>query len=604
MTLWNLSVMKDKRTIILGLSFFYHDAAAALLIDGKPIAMSEEERFSRKKHDSGYPKRAIQYVLETAGIRPEDLDYVVFYEKPHLKFERIIKTAVTTWPLSPRVFASSIKTWLIDKLWVRSLITQDLKIDPSKILFSGHHLSHAASAFLCSPYKKAAILTIDGVGEWASASLSIGEDTHIQILKEIHFPHSLGLLYSTFTAFLGFEVNEGEYKVMGMAPYGQPKYADKVRKLITQHPDSSFELNLEYFDFHRSIECSYSKKFLDLFGKPRDPRSHFFTKQSGWPEYFGDKPHNIDELAQEQEYYADIAASIQLVTEELVIHLAKHLNDITQLENLCYAGGVALNSVANTKILQQTNFKNIYIQPAAGDSGGALGAALHLYHSVLGHPRDFVMSHGYWGIQYRDEDVKKILENKNIPYQHFTNTQKLFDSIADYLASGKVVGWFRGRTEWGPRALGSRSILGDPRNAEMKNIVNVKIKFREPYRPFAPSVLAERAEEFFDLQNAQQHYPARFMLYVVNVKEEKKAIIPAVTHVDGTARLQTVFRDTCPDYWGLINSFYTKTGVPLLLNTSFNLRGEPIVNSPEDAISTFERSGLDVLVLENFVISK
>lgn len=596
--------MKDNQTVILGLSFFYHDAAAALLVDGKPVAMSEEERFSRKKHDSGYPKEAIKFVLESARVNPDEIDYVVFYEKPYLKLERILKTAVATWPLSPRVFVSSIKSWLIDKLWVRSVIAQDLKIDFRKILFSGHHLSHAASAFYCSPFKKSAILTIDGIGEWASASLGIGDGTNIKIIKEIHFPHSLGLLYSTLTAFLGFEVNEGEYKVMGMAPYGQPKYADKVRKLIRQFPDGSFELNLEYFEFHRSIECSYSKKFLDLFGKPRDPKSHFFTRESGWPIYFGDRPDNFMELADEQQYYADIAASIQAVTEEIVINLAKHLREITGLTTLCYAGGVALNSVANTKILQQAGFSDLYIQPAAGDAGGALGAAQYVYHGALKYPRNFVLNHCYWGIAHSEESIRKVLDAKGLRYEHFDDTQRLFDVLADSLISGKVLGWFRGRTEWGPRALGSRSIVADPRNADMKNIVNVKIKFREPYRPFAPSVLVERSAEFFDLSEPEKHYPARFMLYVVNVKEDKKSIIPAVTHVDGTARLQTVFKDVSPDYWGLINAFYKKTGVPLILNTSFNLKGEAIVNSPEDAISTFERSGLDILVLENFVVTK
>lgn len=596
--------MKDNGTKILGLSFHYHDAAAALVIDGAPVAMSEEERFSRKKHDSRYPKNAIRFVLDEGGIKPNELDYAVFYEKPFKKFERILKTLLATWPGTPLVFAESMKNWLIEKLWVRNLIAEDLGIDPKKILFSDHHLSHAASAFLPSPYERAAILTIDGIGEWASTAIGIGEGNKIKILKEIHFPHSLGLLYSTFTAFCGFEVNEGEYKVMGMAPYGKPKYTDKIYKLVRIFDDGSFELDLDYFDFYRSRNRSFSNKFLKLFGKPRDPKSKFFTRESGWLSYFGDRPANWEELAKEQEYYADIAASIQKVAEDVIVNLANAAHRETGLDTLCYAGGVALNSVANWKILKRTPFKKLFIQPAAGDAGGALGAALYVHHALLGNPRKFVMEHAYYGASYSEDEIRAFLESNRIPYRYFPDEEKLFEHVADALANQKVAGWFSGRFEWGPRALGSRSILADPRDDEMKNIVNVKIKFREPYRPFAPSVLAERASEIFDFPDAETHYPGRFMLYVVDVKKDKQKLVPAITHVDGTARPQTVFKEFSPRYWELIKKFEEKTGVPLVLNTSFNLKGEPIVTSPADALSTFQRSGLDLLVLENFVVSK
>jgi len=589
---------------ILGLSFFYHDAAAALLIDGKPIALAEEERFTRKKHDYSYPKNAIRFVLNYAGITPQELDYVVFYEKPFVKLERILKTLIATSPTAPKVFLDALKNWMIDKFWIRNIIVNDLKINPEKVLFSEHHLSHAASAFLCSPYEKAAILTIDGVGEWATTTIGIGEGNRIKILKEIHFPHSLGLLYSTFTAFLGFQINEGEYKVMGMAPYGSPKYIDKVYKLIKLYSDGSFELNLDYFDFYRSTTRSYSNKFLKLFGKPRDPNSKFFTTTSGWLSYFGERPENWKELAKEQEYYADIAASIQKVTEEIIINLAKAAYRETGLDKLCYAGGVALNSVANWKIIQNTPFKEIFIQPSAGDGGAALGAALYVYYSLLNKKRDFILEHAFYGKEYSEKEIKEFLETKGVKYKYFSDEEKLIDYVVNSLLQQKVVGWFSGRFEWGPRALGSRSILADPRNEEMKNIVNVKIKFREPYRPFAPSVLVEKASDFFEFPNAKAHFPGRFMLYVVDVREAKRNLVPAITHVDGTARPQTVFKETNPKYWKLIKKFEESTGVPLVLNTSFNLKGEPIVNSPEDAFNTFQKSGLDVLVLENFVVEK
>lgn len=591
---------------ILGLSFFYHDAAAALIEDGIPLAMAEEERFSRKKHDSGFPKGAIDFVLNSTGTSAKELDYAVFYEKPFLKLERIFKTVLKTFPTSSSLFRESMKTLFLDKLWARDLISRKLNIDPAKVLFCEHHLAHAASAFLASPFEKSAILTVDGVGEWAVTTIGRGQGNKIEILKEIHFPHSLGLLYSAFTAFLGFEVNEGEYKVMGMTPYGQPKYVDKVRKLIKFYPDGSHELNLSYFSFQNSLTKTYSKKFEELFGKPRDPKSRFFTRETGWPVYFGEKPTAADyeKLADEQGYYADIAASVQQVLEEAIINLAKEAFLLTGENKLSLAGGVGLNSVANWKIVQNTPFKEIFVQPAAGDSGGALGAALSAYYTALDNPRKFVMKQAYYGKSYSIAEIKDFAKKNNLPAEFIENEDVLCDRVADAICQGKVVGWFHGRFEWGPRALGARSILADARRADMKDIVNTKIKFREPYRPFAPSVLAERAEDFFELPNSQNHYPARFMLYVVPVRPEKRNVVPAITHVDGSARPQLVFKEESPRYWKLINNFYQKTGVPLVLNTSFNLRGEPIVNSPQDAFSTFQRSEIDVLVLENFFIKK
>lgn len=540
------------------------------MVNGVPVAMAEEERFSRKKHDFGFPRLAINFVLKKSGLKPVDLDCVVFYEKPFLKFERVIKNSLATFPLTLPVFQESIKHLFLDKLWIRHLICEQLEIPSEKVLFSNHHLSHAASAFFASPWDKAAILTIDGVGEWATTTLGIGDGDMIKILKEIHFPHSLGLLYSAFTAFLGFEVNDGEYKVMGMAPYGKPKYADRVRKLIQVADDGSFELDLSYFSFYKSLNNTYSRKFLDLFGKPRDPKSRFFTRDTGWPSYFGPKPvgQDYDRIAQEQEYYAGIAASVQLVLEEVILKLCRYLHRETGLNKLCYAGGVALNSVANWKIIRQGLFKELFIQPAAGDGGGALGAALAVYNSIAGHRSEFVMRHAYYGENYNDNDIKNVLLNNGLKYEHINDEGCLLDKVSELLIAGKVIGWFHGRFEWGPRALGSRSIIADPRLAGMKDVVNTKIKFREPYRPFAPSVLSEHANEFFDIQEAANHIPARFMLYVVPVREDKRSIVPAITHVDGSARPQLVFREQSPRYYKLIENFWRKTNVPMILNTS------------------------------------
>ncbi|MAF80287.1 hypothetical protein CL629_04400 [bacterium] len=591
---------------ILGLSFFYHDSAAVLLVDGVPVAMAEEERFSRVKHDYEFPSRAIEFVLGEGKISANDLDYVVFYEKPFIKFDRVLKTLLGTFPWAPHVFVKAIKSLFLSKIWIKVLIAKELGIDPQKILFSEHHLSHAAASYLSSPYDKAAILSVDGVGEWACTAISIGEGDSIRTLEEIHFPHSLGLLYSAFTAFLGFKVNEGEYKVMGMAPYGTPKYVEKVKKLIKFFDDGSYALNLDYFSFHNSNARTYSKKFVKLFGNPRNPESKFFTRKSGWPSYFGPKPQGeeFEKLADEQDYYADIAASLQVVTEEALIRLAKRAYELTKYSRICIGGGVGLNSVANWKILQKTPFEEACFHPASGDSGGALGAALYLDNVILKKGRKYVMRHAYYGKEYKEKEIQEFIVQKGLKAEHILDEDELIERVAEDIIAGKVVGWFHGRFEWGPRALGHRSILADARRDDMKDIVNTKIKFREPYRPFAPSVLAEHVEEFFDIPSASKHYPARFMLYVVPVKKEKQAQIPAVTHVDGTGRLQIVHKKESPRYWKLINEFYKKTGVPLVLNTSFNLRGEPIVTSPKDAYNTFMKSEIDILVLENYIIVK
>jgi carbamoyltransferase len=589
---------------ILGISCYFHDAAAALFRDGQLIAAAEEERFTRKKHDYEFPQHAIDFCLRTGGVRAADLDYVVFFEKPFIKFERVLLSTMQTFPRSHRVFREAMITWLGDKLWIKHHIQRRLGVSPSRILFSEHHLSHAASAFFCSPFEEAAILTVDGVGEWTTASLGIGRGTDIKLLKEIHFPHSLGLLYSAFTAFLGFEVNEGEYKVMGMASFGTPRYMDKVYKLIRVGSDGSFELNMDYFSFHYHTEKTFNRKFEELFGSPRDPKAHFFTSASGYPSYFGVRPADYAELGIRNQHYADIAASIQAVTEEVMLKMAHQAHRETGLKRLCMAGGVALNSRANGRILRETPFEEIYIHPSAGDGGGAIGAALFAYHMVLGRPRKFILEHAYWGEEHRPHEIEQFLKENAISYQRFDDDEKLLKRTVDRLQEGKVIGWFQGRFEWGPRALGNRSILADPRRPDMKDIVNSKIKFREPYRPFAPSVLVDRTSEFFDLPEPARHYPARFMLYVVNVKEKQRDVVPAITHVDGTARLQTVDRATAPRYYRLIERFGEATGVPVILNTSFNLKGEPIVNTPREAFRTFSISEMDLLVLDQFLVEK
>ena len=589
---------------ILGISCFYHDAAAALIKDGKLIAAAEEERFTRVKHDFDFPENAINFCLDYAGISGKDLAYVVFYEKPFHKFERILMTTLQNFPKSWKVFREAMLTWLGDKLWVKSIIKDKVGIEDKKILFGEHHLSHAASAFYPSPFKEAAILTVDGVGEWTTATMGIGKGTDIKLLKEIKFPHSLGLLYSAFTAFLGFKVNNGEYKVMGMSPYGKPRYIDKIYdNLINVASDGSFWLNMDYFTYHYSDERTFNSKFENLFGKPRPHEMNFFTSNTRFPSYFGEKPSNYKELCRENEHYADIAASIQRVTEEVLLKLINSLYKETGMKNLCIAGGVGLNSKANGRILREGPFEELFIQPAAGDGGGALGAALHVYHGLMGKPRNFILEHAYWGKEYSENEIKEFLDSNNISYEYFSDDDKLKDRIVDDLVDGKVVGLFQGRFEWGPRALGNRSILADPRSEEMKDIVNTKIKFREPFRPFAPVILEEKTSDFFYGDDIAKQFTARYMLLVMPLKESKAETINAVNHM-GTGRLQTIREEWNPRYYQIVKRFGEATGVPVLLNTSFNLRGEPIVNTPANAYNTFSKSGIDVLMLENFMIRK
>ena len=589
---------------ILGLSCFYHDAAAALLRDGELIAAAEEERFTRIKHDFSFPDRSIAYCLEEAGITAADLDYIVFYEKPFRKFERILMTSFQGYPRSWRMFSEAMINWFGDKLWMKTIIKEKLGVEDRKILFEDHHLSHAASAFYPSPFEEAAILTIDGVGEWTTAALGRAKGNEITLLKEIRFPHSLGLLYSAFTAFLGFQVNEGEYKVMGMAPYGKPKYIDKIwDKVVKVAADGSFHVNMDYFSYHYSDESTYNAKFVDLFGPPRDPKMHFFTSGTRYPSYFGEKPADFAEQCRLNEHYADIAASIQNVTEEIILRLAMDAHAQTGLTKLCLAGGCALNSVANGRILKETPFEDLFIQPAAGDSGGALGAAFHVYHALLGKPRTFTLEHAFWGKSYGEGEIRSFLDGQNIPYQRYDDDGKLIDRVVEDLVAGKVVGWYQGRFEWGPRALGNRSILADPRSEMMKDTVNIKIKFREPFRPFAPVILEERADDYFTGRHTARQYPSRYMLLVLPLKDDKKDSIKAVNHM-GTGRLQTVREEWNPRYYKVVEKFGQATGVPVLLNTSFNLRGEPIVTTPANAYSTFSKSGIDVLVMENIMVRK
>ena len=591
---------------ILGISCFYHDAAACLLKDGAVIAAAEEERFSRIKHDSGFPLNAINFCLDSAGITGEELDYAVFYEKPFLKLERLIKTTFALYPKTLGLFQEIILNWFRNKLWIKSLIQIKVGINADKILFCQHHLAHAAGSFFCSPFREAAILTCDGVGEWTTTALGYGRadwdnksKNEINLFGETKFPHSLGLLYSVFTAFLGFEINEGEYKVMGMSAFGEPKYADKIYELIRVKPDGSFRLDMNYFSYHYSTSRSFNKRFERLFGKPRDPKTRFVTAKTSLYDY--SEPPAEEEIRVNQNY-ADIAASIQKVTEDILVKIANYLYEKTKVKKLCLSGGVALNCLANSRILKETPFDEIFIQPQAGDGGAAMGAAMYAWHSLIAMPRRFILKDVFLGKEYSDDEIKDFLEGNGLVYEYFPSEDKLLDLIVEALISQKVIGWFQGRFEWGPRALGNRSILADPRQEEMKDTVNIKIKFREPFRPFAPSVLAEKAGEFFEFGKSSDSYPLKFMLYTVKVK--KKELIPAVTHVDGTSRIQLVFKEDNPLYYKLIEKFYLKTAVPVLLNTSFNLKGEPIVDSPPAAYNTFLKSGMDMLILNNFVISK
>jgi len=560
---------------ILGISCFYHDSAAALVKDGKLLAAVSEERFTRKKHDPNFPKNAISYCLEFAGIKVKDLDYIGFYEKPFLKFDRLLQTYLDTAPKGLFSFLEAMPIWLKEKLWIKTIIKDRLGWEKD-IIFLTHHLAHAASSFLVSPFRKAAILTMDGVGEWETTTLGIGEDTNLKLTKSIHFPHSLGLLYSAFTYYCGFKVNSGEYKLMGLAPNGKPKFTKKIYdNLIDVKNDGSFNLNMDYFTYEYSLKM-IGDKFEKLFGAPPLP-----------PEQL---PH--------PEFYADCAASIQKVTEEIILAMTNHLYKETKMDNLCLGGGVALNCVANGRIIKETPFKKIYIQPAAGDAGGAVGTAFYIYNTLLGNKRKFVMDHAYWGPAFAPAEIKKFLDKENIKYEEVKNDKILFEKVARLLTQQKIIGWFSGPCEWGPRALGSRSIIADARNPKTKDILNAKIKHREPFRPFAPTVMEDKIQDWFDLDQ-----PSPFMLLVAQVKKNKQKI-PAVTHLDNSARIQSVSEKQNYRYYNMIKEFYKLTGCPVIVNTSFNIRGEPIVCTYQDAYNCFMGTGMDYLVLENFILDK
>jgi len=592
---------------ILGISCYYHDAAAALLVDGNLVAAAEEERFTRLKHDSSFPQHAINFCLNYANISADDLDYVVFYEKPLIKFERILQTTLSTFPKSWGVFRESMVTWFDEKLWIKSKLQTGVGVPANKILFVEHHLTHAASAMFCSPYEDAAVITIDGVGEWttasvgkATASWNGGGVNHIDLTSELRFPHSLGLLYSAFTAYLGFRVNNGEYKVMGMAPYGKPNYMDDIYKVVNVDNDGGITLNMDYFSFHHSTQHTFNRKFADLFGSPRQPESEFFSEtthpQKNHPDW-------NDAIAAQNQKYADIAASIQRVTEEIILKMTNYAHRQTGSKNLVMAGGVALNSVANGRVMREGPFENVFIQPAAGDAGGAIGAALYAYHVIFGHPRKFTMEHAYWGAEYPQSQMVEAIKGSGFKYEEFDNDDKLLDQVVDTLLESKVIAWYRGRFEWGPRALGHRSIMADPRREEIKEIVNTKIKFREPFRPFAPVVMEDRAHEYFSTPNLDKQYPPRYMLMVSEIPQDKWDKIQAVCH-NGTGRLQSVREEWNSGYYNLIKKFDEATGVPVLLNTSYNLRGEPIVTTPQEAINTFAASDIDQLVMGPFLVKK
>jgi carbamoyltransferase len=594
---------------VLGISCYYHDAAAALLEDGVLVAAAEEERFTRRKHDFGFPHHAIAFCLRQAGIEACDLDYVVFYEKPLLKFERILMTTLQTFPRSWGVFRESMIAWFNEKLWIKGRILTALDIPAKKLLFVEHHLSHAASAFFCSPYAEAAIVTVDGVGEWTTATMGRASAdwdgsgrNAIELFDEIRFPHSLGLLYSAFTAFLGFRVNNGEYKVMGMAPYGRPNRQGDVYRLIEVGEDGGFRLNMDYFSFHHSTSRTFNDNFVELFGEPRVHDSVFYTPTTH-PER--DHPQWDGATARRNQHYADIAASIQRVTEDTLLKIVTHAHRRTGLNRLCLAGGVALNSVANGRILRETPFQDVFIQPAAGDSGGALGAALYAWHVLLGRPRLFVLDHAYWGEGYSRDEVRTAVHAAGWPHRKLADPERLAEMMVDDLCAGRVIALFQGRFEWGPRALGNRSILADPRRAEMKEIVNARIKYREPFRPFAPVILEHRAADFYaGVGDAARHFPLRYMLMVCPTKDGQGERIQAVTHRGGTGRLQTVRREWNPLYYRVVELFGEATGVPVLLNTSFNLRGQPIVNRPGEALHTFGQSDIDTLYMDGFVVRK
>ena len=593
--------------IILGISAYYHDSAATIVVDGKIIACAQEERFSRKKGDAEFPSMSIKYCLSEAKIKLSDVDDIVFFEKPFLKFERLLETYLAFVPKGFKSFAIAMPIWLKQKLYQKKLIINELKKISKeninfeeKINFSEHHYSHAASAFFPSPYEEAVVLTIDGVGEWATSTYGIGKNNKLSLTNQIDYPHSLGLLYSSFTYFLGYKVNSGEYKVMGLAPYGKPLYKDLIyEKIIDVKEDGSFYLDQKYFNYSTGLTM-VSKKFLKLFNSQRrEPESKL------------------------TEFHMDVAASIQAVVEETMLKITKNLYKKYKLENLCLAGGVALNCVANGKILKDSGFKNVWVQPAAGDSGGALGAAYALWYIKYNKERKVEnnndsMKGSYLGPSFTNEEIKIYLDKKKVVYKKFTDSEVL-QRTAEELKKGKSVGWFQGRMEFGPRALGSRSILGDPRSESMQKNLNLKIKFRESFRPFAPAILNEYLEEWFNMSKKSP-----YMLFVSNIlekhhenisKEDKKkkgidllnikrSSLPAITHVDYSSRIQTVHEETNPKFYGLIKEFHKQTGCPVLINTSFNVRGEPIVCSIEDAYNCFMKTNLDILVCENFLIEK
>lgn len=565
-----------KGNFILGISCYYHDSAACLVTDGRVVAAAEEERFNREKHFSGFPRLAVRYCLNAARINADQLDCVVFYEKPFLKFNRILETYVASWPLSFGSFRRAVPLWLKNRLNMRKNIADELVIDEEKVLFGEHHLSHAASAFLVSPFERAAILTMDGVGEWSTTTLGLGEGNSIQIEREIRFPHSLGLLYSAITSYLGFRVNDAEWKVMGLAPYGEPRYVDKFHDLVDVKEDGSFHLNMKYFAYNYSSFETINRRFESHFGQPKRKSDQEISR-----------------------FHMDVAASGQKVVMDAVVKIANALHKLYETDKLTIGGGVGLNSVANWRIMQETGFNDVFIQPAAGDSGGALGAALGYDILTMKNPRKYVMNHSYLGPEYTDEEIQIVLDHYHASYHRARDKNELVEKAAKLLSQDKVVGWFQGRMEFGPRALGNRSILANPKNPKMKDIINSKVKFREQFRPFAPSVIEEEASDHFDIK-----IKSPFMLLVPQVHAAKRRLLPSITHVDGSARLHTVERSGNPLYYSLLQAFQRIAGVPVLLNTSFNVRGEPIVMSPVDAYSCFMRTEIDALVIGSYLITE
>jgi carbamoyltransferase len=575
---------------VLGISAHYHDSAAALVVDGLPVAAVQEERLSRKKNDAAFPLEAIEWCLRTGNVTPEELDWVVFYEKPMLKFERIVTTILREFPASWRAFPKAMKNTLGEKLWIKGVITSHLGVPGSKILFTEHHQSHAAMAFLTAPTRRAAIMTADGVGEWATLSVGRGEvkddgTTTIEVLREVRFPHSLGMLYSTFTAFLGFEVNEGEYKVMGLASYGSPRFVDDVRKVIARTDDGAFALDMRYFDYHKTSERSFSAAFVDLFGPPRKPHSP------------------LDPTTESGRRYADIAASAQRVLEDTLVDLAKDLRRETGLADLCFGGGVALNGCANARILRESGFERLFVPSAPGDAGCALGAALFVDRVHLGRKHREIPHHPYWGPVVEPGELSRVAAEDGMPCETLSTDDAALDRVVDALAAGKIVGWMDGAAELGPRALGNRSILAAPHTAAMRDRLNKEIKYREEFRPFAPAVPIEVADEYFDLPPGGAPLGA-FMSGVFPVREKWRDRLAAVTHVDGTARVQTVERDKAPRFYELLKRYGRRTGIPVLLNTSFNLAGEPIVTRAVEGYTTFRRCGIDVLAVGRHIVTK